>query len=94
MTRKYTYKNRSGELISFEETEANNWKMTGYMPIGVRLGLPNKEDNTESYAFVDPSGGPFIQLGDDLGKLFNIKDQLIVSYIAHKNGDIYITTKT
>lgn len=56
--------NRYGNKIKFDRVD-EGWKMSVDMenPF-VRTGYQTTIDNDPYIAFVDPSGGPFIQVGD------------------------------
>ena len=60
MSNKTTYRNRYGDMIEFEHIE-NKVVMKGGK--WFRYGLSN-EDN--SINMVDPSGGPYIEIGENL----------------------------
>lgn len=53
------YINRYGDHIKFKEVDKNTIEMFGY------------EHFRYSGEFIDPSGGPFIQLGSDVGRYFD-----------------------
>lgn len=54
-----TYTNRYGDNLVFEEINENTVQMSGFDHY--RCGND----------FVDPSGGPYIQIGSDVGRYFN-----------------------
>lgn len=57
--KRVTYHNRYGDNIVFEETGPTTVTMSGFEHY--RMG----ED------FIDPSGGPYIQIGTDVGRYFD-----------------------
>lgn len=54
-----TYMNRYGDNLVFEEINENTIQMSGFTHY--RCGND----------FIDPSGGPYIQIGTDVGRYFN-----------------------
>lgn len=87
------YKNRSGDLIKFEQISETEVKMTNYFALGCRAGYNNYE--TKEIQFVDPSGGPFISVGDSLDKLAFKGDKKgkIITEIKFADGGIIFTIK-
>lgn len=74
---KATYYNRDGDNIIFEKIHnTNTVSMSGFTYY--RTGGP--EHNIE---FIDPAGGPFIQIGTDVGRYFDGEPKMIVSSIIN-----------
>lgn len=68
---KYVHTNRYGDEIVFEDKGHGLIFMSGYNPDHIRCGgKPFQETlNTNDLGMVDPSGGPYIELGQKiLGK--------------------------
>jgi hypothetical protein len=69
-------KNRYGDEYRFEKVDENTFTIVGdlnYWRYGGREGQPELDLN--DLGFVDPSGGPFIELGMSIGgrKINNIR---------------------
>jgi len=81
---KVDYYNRQGDIIVFEKLDDNTVKMSGFDYY--RIGY---NDNT-TIDFIDPSGGPFITVGMNLGNYFNTKEEMIIKSIEHQpeNGTV------
>jgi len=56
-------KNRYGDEYWFEKVENNLYKLSGNLQY-FRFGAKEGKIDTNDLSFVDPSGGPFIGLGD------------------------------
>lgn len=81
------YYNRHNEKLIFEKIN-NNIKLTEYFGMGVRAGF---DKDPENITFIDPSGGPYLSIGDDMG-IFNKKfDGLIIQKLSF--GDKCINIK-
>jgi hypothetical protein len=78
------YHNRYGDEIIFKEINENQIEMIGgeYYRTGY-----NKDGMID---FVDPSGGPFIQVGTELGRYFNDDQSRIVKSIIVEDKKIHI----
>lgn len=74
------YTNRYGDVIVFSEQEDGTIHMTGgsYW----RVGWNDKQENT----MVDPSGGPYIGLGYDMGFLHSNWTGRIIRNITFQPG--------
>jgi len=83
---KITFKNRSGDDITFEKIEDNLYKFYSSFGMGMRLGF--KDGEMKEIAFVDPSGGPFVSIGYIIPE---INEE--VAEIISKDGNILIKTK-
>jgi len=78
------YINRYGDAIIFQHINDNQIQMIGgdYYRIGY--------NQDETVNFVDPSGGPFIQEGTDLGRYFEDGIKRIVKSInVNEDGKIF-----
>ena len=82
-----TYRNRYDDDISFENVSDTEIRMSGYDPGMLRLGWSNKKK--KEYNMVDPSGGPYITPGTDMG-LFGFKGFYVVE--IHPEEE-YVTLK-
>ena len=76
------YINRYGDEIIFKKINENQIEMIGgeYFRVG-------SQDN--QIQFVDPSGGPFIQIGTDLGRYFEDGVKRIVKSIEVNEKKIF-----
>jgi len=72
------YTNRYGDEIIFEEIAPKKVKMSGF------------DFYRGSDEFIDPSGGPFIQKGTDVGRYFNDKEVRRVGSISIEENNIYL----
>ena len=77
---KVDYYNRYGDIIVFEKINDDTVKMSGF--VYYRTGY-----NDDSIEFVDPSGGPFITVGMNLGNYFNTKEEMIIKSIENEPGN-------
>lgn len=75
--KKVIYVNRYGDKIQFEDKEYTV-EMSGYNPEWIRYGV---EEDPNIINMVDPSGGPYITVGEDLRSFFNDKKPRIVKAI-------------
>ena len=73
------YKNRYGDQYQFTKHSDNSYKLEGNLKY-FRHGF---KDNPDDIIFIDPSGGPFLEI-----KSFSIDDQIITK-IEYKE-DIYL----
>ena len=74
-------RNRHGDVYDFVRVDENTYRITGdlkYWRFGGREG--QQQMDMSDLGFVDPSGGPFIELG------MYIKNRKIVNISAH--GDL------
>jgi hypothetical protein len=79
------YINRYGDEIIFKEINNNQIEMIDGECY--RFGYQNNQDN--QIQFVDPSGGPFIQIGTDLGRYFEDGVKRIVKSIEVNEKKIF-----
>lgn len=84
---KTSYFNRSGDEITFERTEDNKVIMTGYNPDYMRYVMHG------DYKMVDPSGGPYLQVGTNLKYYFDVKEDMVISDIMFNKGHIVFILK-
>jgi len=77
------YINRYGDAIIFQHINDNQIQMIGgdYYRIGY--------NQDETVNFVDPSGGPFIQEGTDLGRYFEDGIKRVVKSIESNEKIIF-----
>lgn len=92
---KTTYNNRYGDNIQFELINDDTIVMSGYDSFFMRYGYDGNEDTKyDNLTFIDPSGGPMISIGTDLGRYF---DNAIGNHFVHKilikDKSIIFTTK-
>ena len=74
---KATYYNRDGDNIIFEKIHnTNTVTMSGFTYY--RTGGPEYD-----IQFIDPAGGPFIQVGSDVGRYFDGEPKMIVQSIIN-----------
>jgi hypothetical protein len=88
---KVKYFNRYGDEIIFEQ-EGDTIIMSGYEPDFMRYGLADDSDGCskaeEIINMVDPSGGPYLTIGSDLGLFWNDKQSRIIKSIRLLGGQI------
>ncbi len=77
------YINRYGDAIIFKEINENQIQMIG----GDHYRTGYNQDGTIN--FVDPSGGPFIQEGTDLGRYFEDGIKRVVKSIESNEKIIF-----
>lgn len=90
------YKNRYKDKIVFQQN-GDEITMTGYNPEWIRVGYLNKdngETDWDKVNMVDPSGGPYIALGTDLGILYGDKVERIVEGISINELSVIFKIKT
>ena len=80
---KATYYNRDGDNILFEKIN-NTVLMSGF--IYYRTG--GTQDNIQ---FIDPAGGPFIQVGTDVGRYFDGQPKMKVLSISNDGPKTLLT---
>jgi hypothetical protein len=74
------YHNRYGDEIIFKEINENQIEMVG----GEYYRIAYNQDETIN--FIDPAGGPFIQVGTELGRYFNDDQSRIIKSIVIEDG--------
>lgn len=79
------YINRYGDRIIFKEINENQIEMIG----GSYYRTGYNQDETIN--FVDPAGGPFIQIGTDLGRYFDDKIKRVVKSISFNENKITLS---
>jgi hypothetical protein len=88
---KVKYFNRYGDEIIFEQ-EGDTIIMSGYETDFMRYGLADDSDGCskaeEIINMVDPSGGPYLTIGSDLGLFWNDKQPRIIKSIRLLGGQI------
>lgn len=88
---KAKYYNRYGDEIIFEQ-EGDTIIMSGYEPDFMRYGIADDSDGCdkaeEIINMVDPSGGPYLTIGSDLGLFWNDKQLRIIKSIRLLGGQI------
>ena len=87
--RKVLYNNRYGDNIIFEQID-NEIHMSGFNMEWLRIGY----DNEKNITMVDPSGGPYLSIGMNLGLYFNDKRSSIIENIKIEENKIIFKTKT
>ena len=91
-----TYTNRYKDKIIFEQN-GDEITMTGYNPEWIRVGYANKENGETDWDkvyMVDPSGGPYIALGTNLGHFYGDKIERIVEGISINELSVIFKIKT
>lgn len=81
---KAIYNNRYNDEIIFEQNE-DEITMRGYNSDWMRCGYANKESGDTDYDtinMVDPSGGPYITIGSDLGLFYGDGIKRVVKSIT------------
>lgn len=78
------YINRYGDEIIFKEINENQIEM-----IGGQYYRTGYNEDGKSIMFVDPSGGPFIQVGTDLGRYFGDGIKRVVKSIEPNEKIIF-----
>ena len=79
------YYNRYGDIIVFEKLDDNTIKMSGFEYSRTGYNIDN-----ETIEFIDPSGGPYIAVGMNLGNYFNTKKDMTIKAIEcqPENGTV------
>lgn len=77
---KSQYKNRYGDIYTFEINERENIDWKGDFK-QCRVGY---KDNPDDITMVDPSGGPYIVIGDDMNR-FGLQGK-VVGFIPQEHG--------
>ena len=89
---KVTYINRYGDNIVFEQIAENQISISGY-DSHFRVGYD--ESNPKTYTMFDPSGGPYLALGMDVGRYFDGKiGKQIIERIDFQKDSVLLTTKS
>ena len=79
----YTYRNRYGDVFTFELDSDGNLLWKGNFEFA-RYGFEEAPDNLNS---VDPSGGPYIDIGTDMGKIHeDLKGYEVTGFIRRTYG--------
>lgn len=87
--RSATYVNRYGDNIYFVQISPNEIQMTNGK--WVRIGFRDEKHYADKkYLMVDPSGGPYIAEGSDLGYIHEGWSGYIVDHITSREPDVYI----
>ena len=76
----YKFINRYGKVITFVKNENNIFEMVGGEYYRYLFNV-DEEGNFKSYEAVDPSGGPYISVGTDLGYVDKELKGLIIEEI-------------
>ena len=80
---KVTYTNRHNEVQTFEVNERDNIQWKADFEFSSCLFNDNPKDIT----MIDPAGGPYINLEDDMGIIDKSFDGMIVAgFISNENG--------
>jgi hypothetical protein len=77
------YRNRDGDIITATKIDDNHYKITSSFEGNIRTGF---DTNPDDIIFIDFSGGPMINVGDNLGNWFNELKGLIVKSIKFDKG--------
>lgn len=79
---KITFKNRYGTEIRLEKINDNTVIMEGYDNTMIRYSW------SDNYKSIDPSGGPFIQTGDNLKYYFDTNQNMFVNDLKYNGNQI------
>lgn len=82
------YKNRYGDEIEFKRESDFLFSMNGGQYY--RFALFGGENNQNIYSMADPSGGPYVSSGLDMGRFDREWDGLIVDYITIENDSVLL----
>ena len=80
---KVEFKNRYGCDICLEKIDDNTVIMTGY-----DNGMLRYVWSEDGYKAIDPSGGPYIQTGDNLKHYFNTEKDMFINDLNHTGKQI------
>ena len=80
---KVVFKNRYGTEICLERIDINKVIMTGYDGNMLRYAW---SDN--GYKSIDPSGGPYIQTGDNLKYYFETDENMYINNLTYTGKEI------
>jgi hypothetical protein len=86
----YSFINRDRNVITFIE-EGDTFEMKGGDYYRYLFNV-DKDGNFESYHAVDPSGGPFIGVGMDMGYIHDDLKGLVVESIEKKDDRLFLKT--
>lgn len=81
MNKMVKYKNRYGDIHTFEVNERGNIDWKGNFD-HCRVGY---NDNPDDIIMVDPSGGPYITVGQDMYLYFSEGESMIVNGFIWKD---------
>jgi hypothetical protein len=84
------YLNRYGDKIYFVQINSNQIQMT-FESDYYRVAYANDDSDTDLY-MVDPSGGPAIFVGTDMGSIYYVWRSCIVSSITQEHNKHYTLT--
>ena len=85
---KVSYYNRYGDNIIFEQIE-NEIHMSGFSLDYMRTST----DNNGNITMIDPAGGPYLNIGTNLGLYFNDKKSRIIESIEIKENKVIFKIK-
>ena len=88
MTKK-TYINRYNDKIVFNKIDENTIELSGFEFF--RTGYNSDEDN--KILFIDPSGGPYLQVGDNIHNYIECEGILLLESIKEDKGKIILKVK-
>lgn len=74
-----------GDNIVFEKTADNKIEMSGHKYL--RTGSNNEGADIE---FVDPAGGPYVEIGMNIGTYFESKKEMIIKSIELQGETIIL----
>jgi len=80
---KVEFKNRYGCDICLEKIDNNTVIMTGYDGTMMRYSWSD-----DGYKAVDPSGGPFMQTGDNLKYYFDTEQDMFINDLNHTGKQV------
>ena len=80
-----TYINRHSDKITFTLLSEKAVEMTGFYPAAISCHF---DKDPKKLKAVDPSGGPFISIGDDLSEFFKDHTRRTVKTITLNNSKI------
>ena len=84
------YLNRYGDKIYFVQVNVSEIQMT-FESDYYRVAYANDDKDTDLY-MVDPSGGPAIFVGTDMGSIYDPWKNCIISSITQENNKHYTLT--
>ena len=85
---KVSYYNRYGDNIIFEQKD-NEIHMSGFSLDYMRTST----DNNGNITMIDPAGGPYLNIGTNLGLYFNDKKSRIIESIEIKENKVIFKIK-
>jgi hypothetical protein len=80
------YKNRHGEILSFNIKKDKSVEVTDFYQGSLRVGM----NDDKVISMVDPSGGPYLQIGINLKYLLGDKVDIEIKTLGLKDGKIII----